>query len=112
MDSEPLILDPAVQEALRDVMRDDYDLLVETFLEDIRRRIGQLEQSLQMQDWTAFGQTAHSLRGSCGNMGALAMQHHCELAEVAATQADDIGARQALDALKRLDPQVCQLLRP
>lgn len=108
-DQQPA-LDPEVQQALRDVMCEDYELLVDTFIADAQMRLTHLELSLRAQDWPAFGQTAHSFRGSCGNMGAAGMQRCCQAAETAAAAADGSSAQAALDDLRSLFVQVRQLL--
>ncbi len=112
MPSDPAILDPEVQQALREVMRDDYDLLVDTFLADAQMRLTHLQLSLQAQDWAAFRQTAHSFRGSCGNMGAVAMHDACQRAEAAAMAANVAAAESALQSLQDLHQRVTGLLRP
>lgn len=95
-------LDPDVQSSLSELMQDDYALLLRTFLRDAQMRLEHLRLNLGAQDWTAFRNTAHSFRGSCGNMGALALQEACRNAEQAALQANAAAASQALEDLIRL----------
>jgi len=95
-------IDPDVQLNLRDLMQDDYRLLVDTFLADAAKRMMQLAQSLDSADWESFRQAAHSFKGSCGNMGAQALQQACSEAESAALSADATAARQAYQDLRRL----------
>ena len=70
-------LDPDVQTMLRDLMQDDYGSLLQTFLQDTDRRLCQLHESLHRRNWEDFRQAAHSFKGSCGNMGALALSLAC-----------------------------------
>ena len=44
--------------------------------------------ALVSDDLEAFRQAAHSFKGSCGNMGALALEQACLNAEKAALQGD------------------------
>lgn len=112
MNTDLPILDLEVQKALREMMRDDFELLIDTFIADGQMRLGHLEASLQAQDWPAFAQTAHSFRGSCGNMGALAMQQTCQEAEEASMAGDPAQASACLLRLNDLFGQVTALLRP
>lgn len=99
-------LDPAVQSALRELMQDDYPLLLDTFVQDGEKRLAILASSLQQQQWDAFRQAAHSFKGSCGNMGAEALQHACERAEQAGLQHDAELASQCYEEIRQLFQRV------
>jgi HPt (histidine-containing phosphotransfer) domain-containing protein len=103
-------VDPTVQNALRELMQEDYPLLLETFSKDAVARLSRLRTSLDTQDWDDFRQTAHSFKGSCGNMGALALQQACEEAECAALVKDVQAAHRSFDKIRqgfqRLAPQL------
>ncbi|SDR93080.1 HPt (histidine-containing phosphotransfer) domain-containing protein [Halopseudomonas litoralis] len=101
-------LDPDVQTMLRDLMQDDYGVLLQTFLQDTDRRLCQLHESLDRHNWESFRQAAHSFKGSCGNMGALALLQACQQAEEAAANADSITAAHVCDLIDRL----CLRIRP
>ncbi|CEA06048.1 Hpt domain-containing protein [Pseudomonas saudimassiliensis] len=101
-------LDPDVQTMLRELMQDDYNSLLQTFLQDTDRRLCQLHESLDRNNWEGFRQAAHSFKGSCGNMGALALTKACQQAEEAASLADAEAATQVCDLIDRL----CLRLRP
>lgn len=92
-------IDTAALDALRDLMEDDYPLLLETFLTDAKVRLGQLREALVNNDLEAFRQAAHSFKGSCGNMGALALEQACLNAENAALKGD---AATASDTYSRI----------
>ena len=81
-------VDNAALDALRDLMQEDYPLLLETFLADANVRLTQLREALVSDDLEAFRQAAHSFKGSCGYMGALALEQACLNAEKAALQGD------------------------
>ncbi|TVP88919.1 MAG: Hpt domain-containing protein [Pseudomonadaceae bacterium] len=81
-------LDSDVLVALHELMQDDFPLLVETFTLDAEQRLQQLRSHLHSGDWRALRHSAHSFKGSCGNMGALALQNACLQLEQAAEQAD------------------------
>lgn len=111
MASDLPILDAEVQQALKEMMREDFALLIDTFIADARMRLTHLELHLQAHDWDAYGQTAHSFRGSCGNMGALAMQQACQMAEEAARAEDAVQAADCIRQLNALFRQVESLLQ-
>lgn len=99
-------LDPRVQSALRELMQDDYPLLLETFVQDAHKRLGALASSLEAREWEAFRQAAHSFKGSCGNMGALALHQACERAEQAGLSGDAEAASQSYLDIRRLYQRV------
>lgn len=86
-------IDTAALDALRELMQDDFPLLLETFLADANLRLSQLSGALHREDLEAFRQAAHSFKGSCGNMGALALENACLDAERAALQGDLAAAK-------------------
>ncbi|SDR89299.1 HPt (histidine-containing phosphotransfer) domain-containing protein [Halopseudomonas xinjiangensis] len=104
-------IDPSVQNALRELMQDDYRLLVETFLNDALRRLTDLREALLAGRWDAFRQSAHSFRGSCGNMGALALERTCSIAERAGLERDATAAEGALVELELLHARIVPLMR-
>ncbi|MEH6499902.1 MAG: Hpt domain-containing protein [Pseudoalteromonas distincta] len=99
-------LDPDVQSALRELMQDDYPLLLDTFVQDAHKRLEALALGLEQQQWDTFRHAAHSFKGSCGNMGALSLQQACERAEQAALRADAEAASQAYLEIRRLYQRV------
>lgn len=104
-------LDPGVQNALRELMQDDYRLLVETFMNDALRRLTDMREALLAGRWDAFRQSAHSFRGSCGNMGALALEQTCSVAERAGLEGDAAAAEDALAELELLHSRIVPLMR-
>ncbi|WP_373187757.1 Hpt domain-containing protein [Halopseudomonas sp.] len=106
----PMDIDPSVQDALRELMQDDYALLLETFSKDARDRLARLRLSLEAGDWNEFRQTAHSFKGSCGNMGATALQQACEDAEQAGMAEDAEAARRSYENIQQSFLRVVPLL--
>jgi HPt (histidine-containing phosphotransfer) domain-containing protein len=86
-------LDTAVLETLRDVMEDEYSLLLETFLLDSEERLRLLLETSASGDAQAMRLAAHSFKGSCSNMGAVLLACLCkELEELARRERLDISA--------------------
>lgn len=90
-------LDDAVLSALQDVMAEEFPLLLETFVGDSEERLRALREALQHADARALRHTAHSFKGSCGNMGALRLATLCKQLEDLARHGD-LGAAPPLVA--------------
>lgn len=101
-------MDVTLQQGLRELMQDDYPLLLETFLADADKRLRQLHDALGQGDMNAYRQAAHSFKGSAGNMGALALEQACLDAEAAGVAGD----RQAAAGLLVEVEQAFERLRP
>ncbi|WP_286220206.1 Hpt domain-containing protein [Marinobacter apostichopi] len=82
MTEKPHLDDEALAE-LQDVMEDEFDVLMRTFLYDSRERIASLKQAVSEQDAEALAHTAHSFKGSCINIGAPQLGELCRAAESA-----------------------------
>jgi HPt (histidine-containing phosphotransfer) domain-containing protein len=70
--------------------------MVALFLEEAPRRITAIRDALRSGDLPAARQVAHSLKSSCGQMGALAMQ---ELSRHIETDTDEAVMARCLDQL-------------
>lgn len=66
---------------LRDVMDDDFQVLIDTFLNDGESKLEDLNQQITAADADAVRRTAHSLKGSCGNVGAVPLADVCQVLE-------------------------------
>lgn len=82
-------LDHSVLSALRDVMEDEFPVLLDTFLADSVERLRQIQQALAPSDSQALRLAAHSFKGSCSNMGAPVLSGLCK-------QLEDIARREQL----------------
>ncbi len=76
MTDQPHLDEEALAE-LQDVMEDEFELLIQTFLADSRSHIGALQKALSQSDADQLTRTAHSFKGSCINMGALRLSELC-----------------------------------
>ena len=74
-------LDDEALAELRDVMDDDFAILIDTFIEDSSARIEALRNALATGDADAFSKAAHSFKGSCINIGAPLLGELCLEAE-------------------------------
>lgn len=75
------VLDQGSLDALRSLQDEGDDgllgELIDLFLHDAPIRVASIGDALALEDWTAALATAHSLRGSCGSLGALHMADLC-----------------------------------
>ena len=92
-------VDNAVLETLRDVMEDEYSLLLETFLADSEERLRLLVAAAQSADAQAMRLAAHSFKGSCSNMGALLLASLCK-------ELEELARRELLDQVTPVLEQV------
>jgi HPt (histidine-containing phosphotransfer) domain-containing protein len=65
------VLDEHMWVELKEIMEEDFGLLLETFLSDTVDRLESLATAISATDITALREAAHSLKGSCGNIGAV-----------------------------------------
>ena len=71
------ILNKEMLGALKEVMEEDFSFLLETFLVESEKQFCQARQAWQAQDYDVLRRAAHSLKGSCGNIGAEILQATC-----------------------------------
>ncbi|HET8850341.1 MAG TPA: Hpt domain-containing protein [Marinobacter sp.] len=80
MNDRPHLDEDALAE-LRDVMEDEFELLIRTYVADSRSRMSALRDACDRQDPDLFAKAAHSFKGSCINIGAPRLGDICLQAE-------------------------------
>ena len=105
MTDKPHLDEEALAE-LRDVMEDEFEVLIQTYLADSRDRIQALREALKAEDSDAFAKTAHSFKGSCINIGAPRLGEICLKAEMAGKESRLEDAPGLLDEIDREFEQV------
>ncbi len=97
-------LDLGVLASLRELQEEgEPDILaelVEMFLEDAPRRLASLREAIQRGDAGEVERTAHTLKGSCGNMGARRMHELAADLQAIGASGDLSGAAERLDLLE------------
>lgn len=63
-------LDEEALAELQDVMENEFDVLIHTFISDSAERVAALRAALEAGDADALAKTAHSFKGSSINIGA------------------------------------------
>lgn len=86
--TEPLHLDEEALAELQDVMEDEFEVLIQTYVSDSRARVTTLKEALAAGDTAAFTKTAHSFKGSCINIGVPHLGELCQAAEAAGRAGD------------------------
>lgn len=94
-------VDQEALKKLRQALGDAIGNAVQPFLEDTPPLLNELERALREGDAECARQQAHALRGSAGNMGALALAAQAHTLEEQALAGDHAGALAALPALRR-----------
>ena len=104
-------LDNAILTTLRDVMGDDYDLLIDTYINDSNNRLQSLAEGVANCDGDLLRRTAHSFRGSSCNIGALRLAEYCSVMESLALANDPMPWPAQLVVIETEFAQVAQLLQ-
>lgn len=103
-------LDGDILAMLKDVMEDEFSVLIETYLSDGVNRIQDLRKALNNQDSDAVRQTAHSLKGSSSNIGAGPLAQLCMKIESCADKGQLAGLDSILDEVEQEFSAVSQAL--
>ena len=86
------VLDLQQVEELRDVLEDEFSAVIEAYLKDAERKVECVLAAADTQDAEALRHAAHSLKGSCRNVGARQLAESCQVIESLAyeDQLDDV----------------------
>ncbi len=71
------VLNAEMLEELREIMEEEFPVLLETFLEESERQYLVAKSAWIGEDFDELRRAAHSLKGSCGNIGAEQLQRTC-----------------------------------
>jgi len=66
---------------LKDILADDFNTLVDSFVEDAQRRLRKLKEGIAASDSDMIRTEAHSLKGSSLNLGAQLLPELCSQME-------------------------------
>ena len=99
MSDSALHLDQDALVELKQVMGDEFSLLIDTFTSDSIVRIETIAAAVNAADPEDIRRTAHSFKGSASNMGATHLASLCK-------QLEDLGVEGQTDGSKELLEQV------
>ncbi|MBC7184097.1 MAG: Hpt domain-containing protein [Marinobacter sp.] len=109
MSDKPHLDEEALAE-LQDVMEDEFEVLIHTYLADSRDRIRSMREGLSANDSDAFTRAAHSFKGSCINIGAPRLGELSLEAEMAGKESRLEEAPALLEAIDSEFQQVAERL--
>lgn len=102
MTSSNLSLNIQLITQLRDIMGNDFSKLIDTFVKDSAMRINDLDRALEEHNADAFRRSAHSFKGSAGNLGAIHLAELCRELEIIGAENRLEEAPVLMDRLKAL----------
>jgi two-component system sensor histidine kinase/response regulator len=108
--SPPIIDEASLLERIdgdRDLLRE----LAALFLEDCPRRIAEMRAAIEQQDAKRLELAAHSMKGSTGNLSAIAAAAAAALLEIEARAGDWAHARHSLRLLEEEIHRLAPLLQ-
>lgn len=94
-------LDYDTLNGLREIMEDDFRLLIETFIQDSRDRLSTLLQYANTTEMDNLRRAAHSFKGSCSNIGAIHLAQLCADVEERALAGHSATMETDVDAIRR-----------
>ena len=72
------ILDERQVTELRDVLEDEFAAVIEAYLRDAQRKVRSVIEAARVHDAEQLREVAHSLKGSCRNVGARQLAQSCQ----------------------------------
>jgi HPt (histidine-containing phosphotransfer) domain-containing protein len=82
-------------------MGDEYNLLVETFVNDSSQRLKTIAEAVASGDPEAIRRSTHSFKGSAANMGAIRLSQICKTLEELGASGEVNGTEQLLADLQQ-----------
>lgn len=93
-------------EELKDIMGDEFSLLIDTFLNDSIARVDALTDAIAAGDTEAVRSSAHSFKGSSSNICALRLTELCRQMEALGKAGNLANANELLQQIKAEFSQV------
>jgi HPt (histidine-containing phosphotransfer) domain-containing protein len=100
MESPMNHLDYDALNTLKDVMEDDFSLLIDTFIQDSSERLQKLQTIITSGNADLIRRAAHSFKGSSSNIGAPNLSSLCAALERRALEGDLNNLDQQLRAIE------------
>ncbi len=94
-------IDENVLRELQDIMEEDFPLLLETYLSESEQQYGKVVSSWTEGDLDGLHRSAHALKGSCANVGAVLSAELCQLLERAAVSKETDQLSSTIEALQQ-----------
>ena len=109
MSDEPVDIE-ALRE-LKEIMEDQFQMLVETFLQDSAIRMDEIDAALAAGDADALRSAAHSFKGSSSNLGITSLADRLFKLETMGREGDLTGGEPLAAEVREMFDQVSELLK-
>jgi HPt (histidine-containing phosphotransfer) domain-containing protein len=96
--------------AMGDDLNESLSLLMEIYEEEFPVLVLQMSEALVVRDADLVRRIAHTLKSSCGSLGAIALSAICQRLEGLARTADLRGVAELLPEFDRLNRLTCEAL--
>jgi HPt (histidine-containing phosphotransfer) domain-containing protein len=104
-------VDEVMISELKEVMGEDFTVLLETFLSDSKQRLAVVQQAISEETSEELRQAAHSFKGSSGNIGAPLLSSICKELEDLGRSGSVSGAKPLLEQLQEEFAAVEEIMR-
>ncbi|MBV1873917.1 MAG: Hpt domain-containing protein [Gammaproteobacteria bacterium] len=103
-------IDEEVIEELREIMEEDFVELVSTYVSDSREGIKRLDAAFNTVSHENIRNTAHTLKGSSANLGAMPLSSFCAELEDLAKEERTAEAENLIERIKQEFSSVSSIL--
>ena len=104
-------LDLSALAELKEVMEEEFDILLEAFLHDSTERVVQIKEAAKERDSEALSRAAHSFKGSCTNIGVPILAQLCMDAEQKGKKGELEGIDELVISIEQAFSEVTKLLK-
>ena len=104
-------LDFSALAELKEVMEDEFEILLETFLTDSAERVEQIKVAASLRDADELSRAAHSFKGSCTNIGVPILAQLCMEVELKGKNSDLEGIDTLVTSIEDTFEEVSRLLK-
>lgn len=104
-------LDESAIAELKEIMGDDFSLLIDTFVNDSVSRIVDIETAIANNDAEALRTTAHGFKGSALNIAANQLTEYCKQLEFMGRDQQLEGASEVFEQARQEFARVRDLLK-
>lgn len=94
-------IDSEALEELKDVMEDEFQSLIETFIVDADKKMIMLRAAIDANNADEVGKVSHSFKGSCSNIGAPVLSGLCKRSE-------DMGRNQDISSVEPVYSEIAE----
>ncbi|PCK08467.1 MAG: Hpt domain-containing protein [Alteromonadaceae bacterium] len=103
-------IDSETLDSLKDLLGENFNLLIETYIGDSSERMGRLKEAIKADDDDGVCAEAHGIKGSSRNIGAVVIGDLCEVLETQARQQALVDKEEQFAALEQAFADVCEAL--